>query len=1082
MRKLVTIFLLLGFLAVWTSTWASTNLNQGAVRGVAYAGKVHYISDDWDGNSPAMGYYYESVDTKTWDGPWFNQSSPKATKKFPSGYNSQYPSNGLNEFGQGVALYGALLINAAVVLDGKNKPSVLLTTFDLDQQEFLDCKILCPLGYTNSKGYGIAAAVLNNTVYIFTRNFVLTSTDGHNYTQSTAPLVDDSSGYEPLDAVAYYPPNAAPQVLVIFSEYAFSDTTRAGYVTWDGSSTLPMPASYIIPFGNQNSSNYLSGALMLGTVKKTGSPCDFPSGSTHPSVQILLYSYTPGAGAGEVYALERYEFDTTTGSYGGITSSSTCHLTSGLTLLRVFPWVETTTDADTGFYVQEQLIVVNVCACAGIYNCNDAASYNFPFHSDFMVPQNNDPDGYGWQGTPSYTLCSTPQECTSDEMVQFRNYWTLSGVVLGPPPFALNGIDPTDSTKLTALANVTYGKSSSDTIQHTTSQSNSVMFGMDAEVKAGPSKEAGSLFNLDLSYKHLWGGKTSEATSYSAGISTIMGTMDEGSDDYGTHGYAVFVAPILLTQVMELYAYDYVFEGTGTPLGQTLMTTVQAPTTPDGTAPGINVVTKYFSLQDPGGKQDEVPGLMTMQVDPDTKVPYTFPNSTDYDGWYSQVWEKDNAPWKVLYGTGSYGGTQVSTLSLGGATDITFTTKATTTTTTSYSNAISVSAGVPFSQKIFLKGLDEKLTAGYDCEYTNETSDESAINENIVLSLRMQIDCNPPGAYQEWMVQPYLLQATEYSTPWVPQGYALSLPWCIAWGVVGTPCTGGQAGVSPQPEEIRGTVAGGTGNGNYSIERAHLAWVDGTGDLKPIPLTADTFDPALGATLELNQHLLSATSSAGRWTRKGQVWTFKSKGSLGRNLITLALDFGAGTWSFDGEKLSLTSSFKPSDAHVTAMLNVNGLYRFRFDAEQEVKSEWQVSLPRTDEKRLEVTRFEGRMGWSDRKNRVLLEGRLPATLAAFGDLSFVFNGHQRDIPLLSLENFARARARGKQLVYKSAGTKVVVDFGKRKWSAEFEGQGFHRLMAPRRGNARLEIKVGGTTVYAKEQPVTDFRTEFTFKS
>jgi hypothetical protein len=164
-----------------------------------------------------------------------------------------------------------------------------------------------------------------------------------------------------------------------------------------------------------------------------------------------------------------------------------------------------------------------------------------------------------------------------------------------------------------------------------------------------------------------------------------------------------------------------------------------------------------------------------------------------------------------------------------------------------------------------------------------------------------------------------------------------------------------------------------------------------------------------------------------------------------------------------------------------ARLTVNGLYIFRFDAEQEVKTEWRLVLPPTDDRALEITRFEGHAGWADRKDRAFLEGRLPSTLSEFGDMSFVINGRQRDIHLLALAGFRDALLRGKQIVCKSGGAKVVVDFGKRKWSAEFEGEGFHGLMAPRWGGARLGVKVGGQSLYAKEQAVTDFHTELKFK-
>ena len=173
---------------------------------------------------------------------------------------------------------------------------------------------------------------------------------------------------------------------------------------------------------------------------------------------------------------------------------------------------------------------------------------------------------------------------------------------------------------------------------------------------------------------------------------------------------------------------------------------------------------------------------------------------------------------------------------------------------------------------------------------------------------------------------------------------------------------------------------------------------------------------------------------------------------------------------------------RSSDSHATVALCVNQKYTFRFDVEQEVKAQWEIALRVTDPSKLEVTKYSGSFGWPGGEDKVLLEGTLPETLDGFGDISFVLNGHQRDIPLLSLSEFQKALERGKELVYKDGGTRVAVDFGKKKWSAEFKKDQFTKIMAPRWGRARLAVKVGGSTWYSQEHPITMFATKLSYRS
>ena len=565
-RVLVSLFLFSSL--AYTAVWAN-NAN-GAVRGVSYGGKLCYLSS-FMGTNNQVGFFQETVDTDNWMGPWTQYPDPTATIKLPKDWSFQNRTF-QNEYGQGVVLFGAQLINVAIALDSKGNPWVVVTRYDLTKNEFLDCRGVLQLDYTRNDGYGVAATALNGNVYVFTGRFTLVSEDGYNYSQLSA-VADGLSDYEAMDAVTFYPPEGPSKVLIAFSKRNSND--KAGYVIWDGS-TLPMASSAFRTIGNDNEW-YQAGATMLGTVKATQKyGCDFPSGNKHACVQLLLTAqsnFLPGSG----WYVERYEYDTTTDT---LQAMGRCPLTTPLIQFRAYPWFQTTPDSpDLGeFYVQEQLLVLNIWVCSGVNDCSGWHWNNFPLPSDFMVPQNQDTalGGYGWQGLPTSTVVS-PQT-PPDDIATYTTYWSLAGVVLGPPPFKTNGIQ--DSFELHDLSNVEYGMDSQNSLTHTVSWANSTMFSCQTEMKVGLGKKAGISSSFDLTYKQGWEGKNKDTTTYGGSISTILGTESESDPDWGTHGYAIFVVPLLLTQDMAIYAYDYDFTTqTGTPLDQDLTTIVQAGST-----------------------------------------------------------------------------------------------------------------------------------------------------------------------------------------------------------------------------------------------------------------------------------------------------------------------------------------------------------------------------------------------------------------------------------------------------------------------------------------------------------------------
>ena len=207
----------------------------GAVRGVYYGGQLCYLSTY---TKNEMGYFAKTVDQSDWMGPWSQFPSPQDAINLPKNWILQ-TAGFQNEYGQGVVLFGAQLINVAIAFDSKGYPWVLVTRYNLTDQKFLDCRGVLQLNYARDEGYGVAATVLNGNVYIFTGGFTLVSEDGYNYSQLSA-VAGGISDYEAMDAVTFYPPEGPAKALIAFSQRG--KNYKAGFVIWDG--TNPADAEH----------------------------------------------------------------------------------------------------------------------------------------------------------------------------------------------------------------------------------------------------------------------------------------------------------------------------------------------------------------------------------------------------------------------------------------------------------------------------------------------------------------------------------------------------------------------------------------------------------------------------------------------------------------------------------------------------------------------------------------------------------------------------------------------------------------------------------------------------------------------
>lgn len=1076
MNKTATIFVTMALVFACVSAWGDSL--PGGGRGIYYGGMLHYISLN---SNQHVAHYQGVVSPGHWGGPRGDGSSTSYLN-LPKDWERQDPTD--YGSGEGVVVFGGQMIHYAVVWNDKGAPWIVVSRYDLTAGTFIKdasgnmtATPLVAVPTSDHKKQGVAACVYDSKIYVFTGMFTLVSQDGINYSQ-ISPIMSNLGPFNALDAITFYPDQGPPKIMVLFTNpnYQWLETFL---LIWDGSSGLPLPSSAKIHTTNSDSFFVHNGALILGTVG-TGSD-SYPAGEKVPCVQVVTFGDDDSDHDHQKVQRHEYRIPSNSLVYGGNQYENNGYIEN----LRVYPWYEAQPPDSQGRTVLKQYIVINYAHCTD-HDCPSANWHDTGLNSDFLVPQNKDSNnnGYGWQGTPTVT-----SQGTGDDASVLQKYWSLVGVILGPAPFATNGME---AFEINDFSNVEYGQDEDNKVEHKNTWSNTVMVGSDTEVKEGFSKMLSVTENLDVSYKHGWEGSHSTSTTCSAGTDLTMGSADESDGNWGDYGWAIFTVPTLLYQTNSIYAYDYdVSAGTGTYLQQQLPTVVQAAQLDDPGSPlSLNVNAFRFSLGTPGSTEDDVPGLMTgMQ---------SFPNSTSLSEWGAQNWEASGSPWTILYGSGVGGGATVPVVKLGTESAPYFSSTTQTVDSTGSTNSVSVEAGVGIQSKIKIFGISETLKGGYDGEWSTETTSETDFSEKIVIHYKIPAvpsECQDSTCIRTLEVQPYLLMATDYTAPWVPAGYSLNKPWCITWRVTKAVNVDGQViAPSPPPGSAGGTIVGGSGatetaeemtaaqkGSKYSVEEGVLAWLEENGDLTPIPLTADQFNPALGASVRLNGHAFLADGTAGKWTRNGNIWKYKTKDSVKVDAFTLKLDFGKGSWGFEGSHLALSDHLRAGDRHARLDLAVNGMYTFTCDIDHHSKVDWKLK-PSPSSAGLQVTHYSGTFASDSGEGELVLKGTLPEAMDGFGDLSFVANGFQKDIPLISSEAFQKAFQKQKELVVERKGIHLTVDFKKKTWSAHFSKAEFAPPMSPRWGGARLGVKVGGSAWYAQEHTVPDYTAKLSFKS
>ena len=1037
-------------------------------KGVYYDGNVHFVTF---GTTPVVAHIQHNPTPSNWK--FDMESAPTATTPLPRTdlLNFTWGGNGIMDD----KIFFCFTLTVGSSWD-KAQPWLYYGYFDLAKNTFSTLKQLQLNIYGDiHQPVRSALMVFQDKVFIITNSKTLTSADGTNWADQANPILTEGDNLTPLDAINFVPEGDAPgSVMLLCASTTNPQGGGTWAAVWDCNWGNPVQKTEI------DTNGLVVGWLYNATVKppSSGNASKYHAGQVNPCIQAFVSRDAWPNGdptlQGE-HGLVRFEYNVTTQSWSMDSYIKDPDCNFGLLTFPNYIQEQSTT-GDTR-PIQRQYIGIN---CLGGVMVPTSWT-NFAFYSDAMVPQNYDSsaNGCGWEGTPTAT-----SEGTQQENQKLRNYWSLVGVILGPPPFAVN--DTTEDIELHELSNVIYGSEENSKVSHSQTSENTLMLGTDTEVKFGVKDKWGIGASFDYGFKYAWESGHKSSSSTVVGGHFKFGTMSEDggeiAENWGRHGWLLFNSPLMVTQWFKLYAYDYKAgdDTSGTYLKRDIQT-VQAK--------GIILQDVGFDLAEPGGSMDEIPGLCVGMR--------PFPYSQQLNGWQEMNWEDPDAPWSILCGTGTGGGYPVTPVHQGSPGGDYFDTGSESADTTGTTMGNEVSAGIQFSLGTDVKGFSEKLTAGYDSQLSFQNKFSTGSSSDIKYDLEMPYTtCGDPGCVTMLQVQPYWLMATEDTAPWIPSGYSGQLPWCMTWRVNKFASASfeeiGPGGHLPDDSSVdigNGTVAELDGEeeaarekwDSFSLSGGSLEWLGDDGGTRPIPLTADTFDTASGAEVKIGGYILKSDPASGRWTRHGQVWRYKTRDKSGPPAWTLELNFAKQSWSIDAKKLVLHDKIPAAKRHIRVELILHGKYTLYGDILYRSRVQWRHEAPAQDTGGITVTSYSGSFDSATEEGVVEMEGTLPSAIQSFGDTTFVFNGFSHHIPLLSMEEFSYSMKSGKELVYKREGLVVRVDFGKKRWSASFKKDFVRREMAPKWGRCKLEIRVGSELHYSKDIQIDNFKSKLTYR-
>lgn len=566
---------------------------------------------------------YISIDVgQPKNGLFPNSSVPDSFQTYQSPYQMCRTTIRVPGPGEGLAEFDAKIYYAYVAdtpanpedesacNGGGNGLSAWVAVFSEKDGKWLYNRHLGPVHTDNlgrGSGAGAAIVVFNSVLYVFTNRQTYTSTDGVGWNATDPPVYNDMN-FEPLDAITIYPrvieSSNAPQVLLVYGGQTASGNTynelRGG--VWDGNfahgladvQTISTAASYgraSLIMGTVNSielinAGYLDWGMKQSVVQLFENAK--PASSTNAAKAIRHWEYVPFIYYGIWHSAWRAD------PLGGYPSSART-----MDHLLVFPQYAAecfeSNDAFAPFQDLRKSITLNWL--------DNGSRHSMYFISDALVPLNKDPiNDLPMTKCGEFGGTSTDTTSGDPEVLKVRqHYWTLLGVILGSPPFALNGY--TASADLNPISNILYGVDQNNSVEHGHTMNNAFLFSEGGEVYGGIKDVFKVSGTFEMDFKNSWIHNYGDTSTQTVKKVLNLGTQDSAYSEIGKWGWALFNAPTLVLQNWEAYAYDYDAEtGAGTGLNQTLHTIHEN---------GVTVTLANFELENPGGPNDRYPGLMT---------------------------------------------------------------------------------------------------------------------------------------------------------------------------------------------------------------------------------------------------------------------------------------------------------------------------------------------------------------------------------------------------------------------------------------------------------------------------------------
>jgi hypothetical protein len=1006
-------------------------------------------------------------------------------------------------------------------------PRLYVATFDPATNAWIGNRDMG--GWAGYYKYATGAALVsfNGRLWLFSDSASMSSGNPEDGWTQCFACSRANANWEPLDAITISAPGAIvpARVLIVYGLQPMDLVnyyTQLAYAVWDYDTSSVSPVLFSDPgywsgqVSLQSGTAFLRGGVATNSLGKT---TEFIGDLKSPKVQLLAL-HLPAANVVDRGIVEHYEFgyNAANGVFSGSWTKDPYN-TYGTSRapaadLWTYPWFAARCDPDfPSSQGLEQYIVANYLL---ISSGTTGTSSGFGYDSDFLVPQNKN----AANNDIPITSCSETgghNNITSGIANKdiAKSYWSLMGVVIGPPPFSVNGV--TNETVIEDLSNVDFGQTTGNAIKHTQEWGKSFLLSAGIEVSTGFFGIGEVSNSFDVTYKH-GEDKLHETESATAiGFKTILGTNTNfGISAPGSLGWGIFTKPNISVQDYAVHGFDYnASTGTGTYLNQdlTTMSKVNNSTT---------VEAYHFNLKDPG--KGEVSGLFAGMpgrvVDPVSHVG-GFPYSTEVEAWHNLDWESNSGPWEVKLGTGQFNEPAWNTMKFacGQNGGVSFTNSQQDVRSEGKTSSLDIKNTTEVGVDTSFGGFKAHLTVGGDSTWKTSTADTTSITNDLGANIHMVL-CGPevPAGTKcvyNLVVRPYLLRATDSTAPWIPTAFKEQRPWAITWQVDNAEsciapcpdvCSSGvvaaakplavattaasqkifKFGQSLPPRQASGRIVGGSGGGDsgdplshYSLQGGRLSWVDENGVETRIPMTADTFVPSDGVSFDINGRSWSTIGAIGKWTRSGDVWTFISGGQVQQNRVLLNLDFGTATFNLQLQKVDFQGRILAAVGDIPMNITVSGQYTFHTVLRHDFDIKWQLTQPPINNTRMQLTAFNGRYNNGAGSGDMTLEGTLPAVLPSFGDLALKMNDRVLLLPLLSMDGFREALESGGVFAYVKEGLNLKIDFANKSWSVKLNNQAFQKLLALRWGGSRIRLDVGGLPWYNQESAIIDFTADLT---